>query len=87
MDDSKSFLRKINQCQKQKLTDLSWREIGLIAPLLFLMLFMGVYPRPFLNKARETVVAIQERVTGGDKGGSFDKVESKTAEVKTPEAH
>jgi NADH:ubiquinone oxidoreductase subunit 4 (subunit M) len=35
----------------------------LIAPLVVLMVFMGVYPAPFLNRSRESVVAIEERLT------------------------
>lgn len=69
------FFGKITNAKNKSLTDLSWREIGLLSPLLFLMLYMGVYPTPFLNKSRETVVAIQERVMGHDKGGSFEKAE------------
>ncbi len=71
------FFGKITNVKNKGLQDLSWREIGLLAPLLFLMVYMGVYPAPFLNRSKEAVVSIQERVIGGDKGGSFDKVEVK----------
>jgi len=33
-----------------KLLDLNAREVALALPLLALMLFMGVYPAPFLNR-------------------------------------
>lgn len=56
------FFGKVNNVKNKALTDLSWREIGLIAPLLFLMVFMGVYPGPFLAATKKSVVAIQERV-------------------------
>ncbi len=72
------FFGKITNPKNKGLSDLSWREIGLLAPLLFLMVYMGVYPTPFLNKAKETVVSIQQRVIGGDKGGNFEKAEVKT---------
>jgi len=36
----------------------------LILPLLFLMLFMGVYPAPFLNRSREAIEAARARITG-----------------------
>jgi NADH-quinone oxidoreductase subunit M len=52
-----------------RLTDLSWREIGLLLPLLALMVYMGVYPRPFLSRARESVQSVRARVippTGGE---------------------
>ncbi|MBA3633796.1 MAG: NADH-quinone oxidoreductase subunit M [Acidobacteria bacterium] len=56
------FFGKITNPKNRQLLDLSWREIGLIAPLVFLMVFMGVYPKPFLDVSRESIAAIQERV-------------------------
>jgi NADH-quinone oxidoreductase subunit M len=32
------------------LPDLGWREIGLLAPLVLLILLLGVYPKPFLDR-------------------------------------
>ena len=64
------FFGKVTNEKNKRLADLSWREIGLIAPLLFLMVYMGVYPKPFLEKSRSVVKAIQERVmqqAGGDR--------------------
>jgi NADH-quinone oxidoreductase subunit M len=73
------FFGKVTNAKNKGLQDLNWREIGLLAPLLFLMVYMGVYPGPFLNKSKEAVVAIQERVLGKDhKGGSFEKAEAKS---------
>jgi NADH-quinone oxidoreductase subunit M len=69
------FFGRVNNPKNKGLKDLSWREIGLLAPLLFLMVYMGVYPAPFLNKSKEAVVSIQQRVVGGEKGGSFEKAE------------
>jgi NADH-quinone oxidoreductase subunit M len=56
------FFGKITNEKNRSLTDLSWREIGLMAPLLALMVYMGVYPRPFLDTSEASVKAIQERV-------------------------
>jgi NADH:ubiquinone oxidoreductase subunit 4 (subunit M) len=39
------------------------------------MVFMGVYPRPFLEASQKTVSAIQERVTQRQAGGMIEKVE------------
>jgi NADH-quinone oxidoreductase subunit M len=58
------FFGKVTNAKNKKLVDLSWREIGLIAPLLVLMVVMGVYPAPFLNRAKDSIVAIQKRVSG-----------------------
>jgi NADH-quinone oxidoreductase subunit M len=40
-----------------KLSDLNLREVVLVMPLLALMLFMGVYPAPFLNRTRASIEA------------------------------
>ena len=70
------FFGKITNAKNKNLRDLSWREIGLIAPLVVLMVVMGVYPAPFLNRAKATISAIQHRVSGGDAGGTVEKAEN-----------
>src|SRR5260370_40466886 len=40
-----------------KLPDLNLREFALVFPLLALMLFMGVYPGPFLSRMRASIEA------------------------------
>ncbi len=72
------FFGKITNPKNRSLKDLSWREIGLIAPLVFLMVFMGVYPKPFLEESKPAVVAIQERVMH-QAGGTIEKAETKTS--------
>ncbi len=56
------FFGKVINPKNRGLKDLSWREIGLIAPLVFLMVFMGVYPKPFLDVSKASIAAIQQRV-------------------------
>ncbi|MGC2235482.1 MAG: NADH-quinone oxidoreductase subunit M [Pyrinomonadaceae bacterium] len=73
------FFGKVTNAKNKKLSDLSWRELGLIAPLLFLMVYMGVYPSPFLNRTKDSVVAIQERVVK-QAGGTIEKAESPKSE-------
>lgn len=70
------FFGKVTNPKNKGLLDLNWRELGLIAPLLFLMVFMGVYPAPFLNRSKESVVAIEERLTK-QAGGTVEKAEIK----------
>jgi NADH-quinone oxidoreductase subunit M len=47
-----------------KLTDLNLREFALVMPLLALMLFMGVYPAPFLNRTRASIEAARRVLVG-----------------------
>ena len=74
------FFGKITNPKNKVLKDLSWREIGLIAPLVFLMVFMGVYPKPFLDTSKDSVIAVRDRIIGTEKGGSFEKAEANPAQ-------
>jgi NADH-quinone oxidoreductase subunit M len=49
------FFGKVTNDKNRSLADLSWREIGLMIPLLFLMVYMGVYPAPFLSRSDASV--------------------------------
>jgi NADH-quinone oxidoreductase subunit M len=69
------FFGKITNPNNKVLKELSWRELGLVAPLLFLMVYMGVYPKPFLDASRESVVAIQERVVR-QSGGTIETADT-----------
>jgi NADH-quinone oxidoreductase subunit M len=53
---------KITNPKNKTLSDLNAREIGLLVPLLVLMLVMGVYPKPFLNKTKDSIKAVHIRV-------------------------
>jgi NADH-quinone oxidoreductase subunit M len=57
--------------ENARLKDLNARELGLMLPLLFLMFFMGVYPRVFLDRSKASVGAIRDRVSGKQGGGSY----------------
>src|SRR3989449_6802906 len=46
-----------------KLLDFNAREVGLLVPLLVLMLFMGVYPRVFLDRSRASVEEVRSRIS------------------------
>ncbi|MFN2390767.1 MAG: NuoM family protein [Pyrinomonadaceae bacterium] len=76
------FFGKVTNPKNKNLTDLSWREIGLIAPLLFLMVFMGVYPQPFLDALKESIAAIEQRLKGGEAGGTITQ-ETENEKLKT----
>jgi NADH-quinone oxidoreductase subunit M len=62
---------KITDSENANLRDLNRREIGLLVPLLLLMLFMGVYPRVFLDRSRGSIEAVRARVAAPPTGGSF----------------
>ncbi|MBI4412444.1 MAG: NADH-quinone oxidoreductase subunit M [Deltaproteobacteria bacterium] len=58
------------------LSDLNWREVALFVPLLALIVWMGVYPKPFLGKMERPVADLmgQMGMEGIDQGqGTRDK--------------
>ena len=57
--------------ENERLSDLNSRELGLLLPLLFLMLFMGVYPRVFLDRSKASVETVRARVSTSEAGGSY----------------
>ena len=75
---------KMTNPENAELSDLNSREIGLMLPLLFLMLFMGVYPRVFLDRSKLSVETIRARVSGSPAGGTYttsDRSGSSTTEA------
>lgn len=50
---------KVTNPANAKLSDLNARELGLILPLLILMLLMGVFPQPFLDRSKASVEAVR----------------------------
>ncbi len=62
---------KLTNPENANLPDLNARELGLLIPLLVLMLFMGVYPRVFLDRSKASVEEVRSRVGSPPAGGSF----------------
>jgi NADH-quinone oxidoreductase subunit M len=67
---------KVTNPKNAQLSDLNAREIGLLIPLLALMLFMGVFPRPFLDRSQGSVEAIRKPLVEGRGGGTYASAES-----------
>jgi NADH-quinone oxidoreductase subunit M len=64
----------ITKGENAALKDLNRREIGLLVPLLILMLFMGIFPRVFLDRSAASVNEVRTRVAAPPTGGSFASV-------------
>ena len=48
--------------ENAKLPDLNWREIGLLAPLLFAIVWLGVYPAPVLRRTEAAATRLVRQV-------------------------
>ncbi len=55
-----------------KLADLNVRELALVFPLMALMLFMGVYPGPFLSRARASIEATRRYLVKPQAGNTLE---------------
>ncbi|MGB8510470.1 MAG: NADH-quinone oxidoreductase subunit M [Pyrinomonadaceae bacterium] len=66
---------RITNEKNRRLTDLNAREIGLLLPLLALMVYMGAYPRPFLNRARLSIDELRTRIVAPETQNTFEAVE------------
>jgi NADH-quinone oxidoreductase subunit M len=69
----------IRHRENAHLADLNVREFVLLAPLLLLMLYMGVYPSPFLDRSRESVAAVRS-IVATPEGGASAPVEARRQE-------
>ena len=56
------FFGTIDNPKNEKLTDLNWREWAYMTPLVILSLWIGVYPKPFLNFVAQPVNAVVRQV-------------------------
>ena len=52
------------------ITDLNLREIGFFAPLVVLALFMGIYPKPFLDVLHVSVENLVQQTQAARMGGA-----------------
>ncbi|MBI2090615.1 MAG: NADH-quinone oxidoreductase subunit M [Deltaproteobacteria bacterium] len=52
----------LSRPENQKLKDVDLREMAILAPILALIVFMGVYPKPFLARMKASVAQVVERL-------------------------
>ena len=58
----------LDKPENEHLADISRRELTVMAPILALVVVMGVYPRPFLNLIEASVIATVERARPSSAG-------------------
>ncbi|MGH8927677.1 MAG: complex I subunit 4 family protein, partial [Acidimicrobiia bacterium] len=58
----RTFHGVLDKPENQKLVDLSIREVSLLAPLLMLMLLLGLYPKVLLDRIEPSTEAVLDRI-------------------------
>ncbi len=56
------FTGPLDKPENEKLLDLNGREIAILVPLAALIVFLGVYPKPALDRIEPSVEAIIDRI-------------------------
>ena len=59
----KIFFNPLSKAENREIPDLSRREVAILSPLLGLMIFIGVYPTPFLERMQPSVDSVLEIVS------------------------
>lgn len=91
---------ELDNPKNQKLLDLNAREIAIMIPLVVMIFFMGLYPKPFIDKmdpaiqklvAQVRVASVNAQVIPGTEQMQLPEghppVENMPADVKLPEGH
>ncbi len=58
----RTMFGKIENPKNEKLTDLNAREVAIFVPLLILAVWIGLYPKPFLDRLVPTVTNVMSRI-------------------------
>jgi NADH-quinone oxidoreductase subunit M len=56
------WFNRLDNPANEKMADLSGREMTVLVPLVVVMLWMGVYPKPFMERMEVTLVELLESV-------------------------
>jgi NADH-quinone oxidoreductase subunit M len=58
----KMIFNALDKPSNRRLPDLNWREIGLLLPLVTVILWVGIYPRPMLDRMEPAVTRLIQQV-------------------------
>jgi NADH-quinone oxidoreductase subunit M len=79
----KILFNKLDRPENKTIPDLSGREIAVLSPLLLLMIVLGVYPAPVLERMEPGVRAIVEWVDEEQSGAFRTALDARDAQLLT----
>ncbi len=65
----KLFLGPLDKEENKTLKDLNWREIAILVPLLIMIFWIGLYPKPFFDLMGPTVEKLVEAINAAAVAG------------------
>jgi len=78
---------KVTKPENEKLKDINWRERIILIPLVLLIFWIGVYPKPFFDRIEPAVRQVLIQV-GGRAAASIDEpVVPKRPDVRVHDTH
>lgn len=78
------FLGPLDKAENEKMRDLSATELVVLVPLMVLMLVLGVYPKPMLERIEPSVHGVVEEVEAGTAGTDQAYVEPEQTSPSNP---
>ena len=70
----KVIFGKLEKPKLMSIQDLGWREVVVLAPLVFFTILFGIYPKPVLDLSQASVTALVEQYSqalGGKKAAGL----------------
>ena len=65
------FMGKVHHEQNRLLSDISTREIIILVPIVIMILWMGIYPGPFLRKMDSSLQLVVDRIEQSRESESY----------------
>jgi NADH-quinone oxidoreductase subunit M len=75
----KVFFNALDKPENREMKDLDRREVAILTPLLALMVLVGVFPSPILERMEPSVRAVLERVEGA--AAQFEMADTSTPTI------
>src|SRR5262249_14965195 len=66
----RAMFGEVTHDRNKTLVDLTAREIAILVPVVLVIVWIGVYPHPFLQRLEASTRAVVERVTAADRTGT-----------------